>query len=1619
MLTINEYKKKKEEEKQIKTLSEYATSNNMTINYNPQKKLVSNNTGSFSTGYYKKQLEEAEKNYESVSNEYGEGFQKWKKETRKDDNLIEKTLHFLGDAFTNLDRDYYDKKYNAREELNEAQRKKNEAQANYEQSLVDSKPESSTVEKIMLPLGAGLDTGVQGLTTAINKVASVLPGQDMQNYNTSPTILQREYQKARSETNNPLMKVYQDLSYTTGNMIPTMVMPGSKSALLMTGATSFGSSYNQAREEGKTDEQATKYGILSGTSEAFLQKALGGISSIYGKSLLSKTVSPKVEQAFSKLIKNDFVRKMIAEAGSEFTEEYLQTTLEPVFRNIALDENNEFKPFTAEALYSGFLGALNSGVMNSVYALGNRSINTTTIPQNTQQSIRNQIENQVLGNNESTTNTNINANKNINPLENLETFKQNQQEIKNQKIQEGTTNQEVNAQQNLEKLSTKQNNNMYNFTGNAKLDFSEQVDQWKQGNIKQNEHLVVLKEMPELYRQLGLENQPMTLISSKLDRVYNKNGKQSGRYHGLGELVKQLPEAIDKPLNIIESKDDSIVAITDLSDDDGNIVIASIKINGNGQIEIDDVSKNIPAHVLTSSYGRENYDYQLKPHNGDYTGWMEENKKSDRIIYDIDEGIKKQRVNGQWLSLPNSKNSFSDNNSTTDSTKSQITPLPSQNNMQQETENDTKIPSSKENKEKISIPAVRQNSDVLKVQSERIANQINKTGDIDLKERSWVETSTESEILKDKVLISDLDASKISYVVQSNKKSLDKANNYLNTYGYDETLKHVNELLKNEQLPSASDVVLIQRMIQEASKKGDAETVQNLIMDTAILGTDLGQATQALSIIQRLTPEGQLKLYTKIVQRAKARGEKSFQNVEITPEMVQNILEAYKVDGTYNQDDLNARVEKFKQDIANQMETTTAEKINTWRYLAMLGNPKTHIRNLVSNVAMKYTLKAKNAVARTLETVIPVESKTKTWKKASDVVQKFADKTTVEMKNIITGEAKYSDKGSIEAKKQIFQNKTLEKISDFNSNALMAEDWYFSKSAFISTFQEYLTANGISTETDIKNNPEIIEKAKIYAVEQAEIATFRQYSKLASLISQAERKSKFARFAIEATIPFKKTPINVAKAGFKYSPLGLVKNVSYDVYQLQKGNINGSQFIDNLSQGLTGTSLTLIGYALAKAGFLSGAGDDDKEGKYDYNLGKQSYALNIGGTSYSISWLSPVAIPLLVGANAYEKLEEQEDWNPDVIADTLAQTLDPLSEMSFVSSLTDVLTSYSSGSTTMIKDIGETGVQSYILQFFPTLFSQFANVLDDKKRSTKVSNNSSFKFGEETLRKIMYKIPGLRNQLEVATDIWGNEKEQSSNILERALESFIAPYSKTKDISTSLDNEIKKVYNETGETGVIPSIPYAYTKYQGMNYRMSASEYTSFKKTYGQIANNCLNQLINSNSYQKASPDEQAKMMSNVYDYARAKANEEYFESYDVDYENDILKKINVLNKSYGITASSYFANKNQYDYAYQNPEKYAVISQITSYDKYTTYKEKIDDIRDNTTNDKTAIIKYINSLSLSIPQKAMFIKMYYPSFDNYDSQIIRYINSQKITKAEKETILKKIGFNVKDGRVY
>lgn len=151
-------------------------------------------------------------------------------------------------------------------------------------------------------------------------------------------------------------------SIALGNMVGAAGLSANAAKLVGSGvmsASAGGNAYNEAVKQGYTPEQARSYGTLVALSEGGLQYLLGGISALGGRvsgSVISKTVQN---------INNALLRAG-AELGlnmlSEGGEEYLQEVLNPVFRNIALDENNPVELVSEEAIYSGIMGALSAGL---------------------------------------------------------------------------------------------------------------------------------------------------------------------------------------------------------------------------------------------------------------------------------------------------------------------------------------------------------------------------------------------------------------------------------------------------------------------------------------------------------------------------------------------------------------------------------------------------------------------------------------------------------------------------------------------------------------------------------------------------------------------------------------------------------------------------------------------------------------------------------------------------------------------------------------------------------------------------------------------------------------------------------------------------------------------------------------------------------------------------------------------------------------------------------------------------------------------------------------------------------------------------------------------------------
>lgn len=219
-------------------------------------------------------------------------------------------------------------------------------------------------------LPAGVNAWAEGLMQAVTMPTGQVRAQ-------SPWAVAHSLNR---EKGSDVGNVFSDLSYTFGNMAPSMAIGAAINAAtggvggaiagdIALGLSSAGNSYGDARREGYDHGRAMLYGLVNGTLEAGMQHLLGGISNLGGKaaSKISKHATSylnKLSNAGARAVLQTG-SKLLTSMGSEATEEYLQSVLDPLVRNIILGEDNDFwAGFTSEdALYSALLGALSAGLL--------------------------------------------------------------------------------------------------------------------------------------------------------------------------------------------------------------------------------------------------------------------------------------------------------------------------------------------------------------------------------------------------------------------------------------------------------------------------------------------------------------------------------------------------------------------------------------------------------------------------------------------------------------------------------------------------------------------------------------------------------------------------------------------------------------------------------------------------------------------------------------------------------------------------------------------------------------------------------------------------------------------------------------------------------------------------------------------------------------------------------------------------------------------------------------------------------------------------------------------------------------------------------------------------------
>lgn len=696
---------------------------------------------------------------------------------------------------------------------------------------------------------------------------------------------------------------------------------------------------------------------------------------------------------------------------------------------------------------------------------------------------------------------------------------------------------------------------------------------------------------------------------------------------------------------------------------------------------------------------------------------------------------------------------------------------------------------------------------------------------------------------------------------------------------------------ENTKTPSAKNFargVLLYADLQKlwaAAEKGSSERQMYHDMSLEVMtalnnsATAAGEVLALMRLVKRLNPADRVELIQRGINSLNATLPNGVQ-VEMNPELVEAYYQALKFG---DEQAIRLAEENLKRDIAAQVPKTLADRWNAWRYLCMLGNPKTIIRNVAGNLGMTGVKRLRDTVGAGLEKMfVPKEERTKAtlWArntKKGRALAEFISKNyyTDEVQNALRGEGKYSQNLENSLRQMIREQngtftapvfKQWQAVTEWAMNDAPFGDAGFLRHHYVNSFVQAALARGYTAEDFARKGgvpQEVVDELQDYAVNQAQKATFRDLNAFSKIMKKLQRKSKIANAWLQGVLPFRSTPANVAVRSVEYSPLGLVQgSIRLLRYALDKRadkplSVSKTQIIESFSQGVVGSALFVAGVFLSRMGIIHGAADDDDERK-----GIQSYSITIGNKNITLDWLSPSIVPLMMGAMTND-LAADGFATLDAIATSAGAMFQPMFEMSMLSGVSDLLDSFRyADDSNDVAGIGWVFLNpflSYLSQGIPTLLSQTTQTISDESTYTYTGdlNNGFTKKLTKSVWKMLRKTPlslVFDDRQAEFVDEYGRTQDKG-NVVERFLNSFLNPAYVSDVMETDLDAELERLEESTGTNAAPTRRGYTVTV-NGERKRLTKDQYDRYSREYGTQAAEMMGALLASNQYDEMTDEE-------------------------------------------------------------------------------------------------------------------------------------------------------------------
>lgn len=750
---------------------------------------------------------------------------------------------------------------------------------------------------------------------------------------------------------------------------------------------------------------------------------------------------------------------------------------------------------------------------------------------------------------------------------------------------------------------------------------------------------------------------------------------------------------------------------------------------------------------------------------------------------------------------------------------------------------------------------------------------------------------------------------------------------------------------------------MAEKILPELSKRveaGDKEALK-LLMEVSDHANSIvshgASMTNAAKMWVKMTPIGRCKAMDSEISRLnKQYGDRLKKPLELTDEQKALIYKAQ------TDEEIGRAVAQVTEQIWDEIPSTFWEKVNTARHIAMLLNIKTNLRNVAGNTAFASV----RAMSNGLEYVI-TKSMKKTLDKYGGNAVRATRVTSSEMKgvkdfldkefdlNYSSNSNKYKDQFDMSRPegKTVLDSKVGSSVEKFTYWTLEKGDIAFFKPEYQKSYARYCKSKGIPLDKLSEMTELQRKQANIYAMREAEKATFRETTSASTALTKLKDKTATAKgksvagtaalragnAVLESTMPFVKTPINVFRQSVDYSPFGLLKSANEMLTFKKHGNVEALEnAIHHMSTGLTGSGLTVLGAYLYSHGIVSvKAGEKSGDEYYDRDMGYQDYSLVIGNKSITIDWASPMQSSFFMGAQMF-KMSESKGMSGEEIFDGLLTLVSPHMDASFMSGTKDMMELFIEEAgrdgngigSAILKTVGGSIPQNFISTLLPfsQLMSQTAGFTDKYQRDTRSTKSGTLEKSWDAWSKTMInRIPGLRQKyLNPKLDRRGRDVKAltaDSNVLTKFANAFINPSNVKRITLDDTDREIIKIYKgiDTSTEEGKSSKKYFFYNFTGNpDYELTNGKRMTYDEayTYGKSSrgeqNNVIQTMLKASSYKNMTNQMKDDEIKSSYYVGKSKADMKTYgakyacESLNRDSDKDAWKRFN----AYGGKAESF-----------------------------------------------------------------------------------------------------------------